>query len=90
MLNLSAMTREQLEAMVVAGQRQAKRKLTMKVSKAGAMSIYGFGRWPVTLYKAQWLAVMDMAEDIAQFLEANDSLLSQGKDDPTFTKAEAE
>lgn len=89
-MNLSAMTREQLEAMVLAGQRQAKRKLTMKVSKAGAMSIYGFGRWPVTLYKAQWLQVVEMAEDITAFLEANDSLLSQGKGDENFAKPDAE
>lgn len=89
-MNLSAMTREQLEAMVIASQRQAKRKLTMKVSKSGAMSIYGFGRWPVTLYKAQWLSVVDMGDDIRQFLEANDSLLSQGKDDENFAKVEAE
>lgn len=85
---LSQLSREQLEAMVAAFQSQSKRKLTMKVGKSGGMSLYGFGRYPTTLYKTQWLQLLDMADDIRAFLEANNSLLSQGKTDSRFAKTE--
>ena len=53
-------------------------KLAMKVSEKGALSIYGMGRFPVTLYKQQWLKLLAMAEDIRSFIEANtDSLKSK-------------
>jgi hypothetical protein len=56
--------------------RQA--KLAMKVSEKGALSVYGMGRFPVTLYKEQWLRLLAMAEDIKAFIEANnDSLKSK-------------
>jgi hypothetical protein len=38
--------------------------IRMKVSEKGAVSIYGMGRFPVTLYKEQWLKLLDMSEDI--------------------------
>ena len=40
----------------------------MKVSEKGAVSIYGMGRFPVTLYKEQWLKLLDMAADLAHSL----------------------
>jgi hypothetical protein len=43
----------------------------MKVSEKGALSVYGMGRFPVTLYKEQWLRLLAMAEDIKAFIEAN-------------------
>ena len=46
-------------------------RLTMKVSEKGALSVYGMGRFPVTLYKEQWLRLLAMAEDIKAFIEAN-------------------
>ncbi len=46
-------------------------KLAMKVSEKGALSVYGMGRFPVTLYKEQWLRLLSMAEDIKAFIEAN-------------------
>ena len=49
--------------------------ITMKVSDKGALSIYGMGRFPVTLYKEQWLKLMDMADQIRAFIAANDSKL---------------
>jgi len=53
-------------------------KLAMKVSEKGALSVYGMGRFPVTLYKEQWLRLLAMAEDIKAFIEANnDSLKSK-------------
>ncbi|MGH8317829.1 MAG: hypothetical protein ACREUL_07610 [Steroidobacteraceae bacterium] len=50
-------------------------KLAMKVSEKGALSVYGMGRFPVTLYKEQWLRLLAMADDIKAFIEANDASL---------------
>lgn len=50
-------------------------KLAMKVSEKGALSVYGMGRFPVTLYKEQWLRLLAMAEEIKAFIEANKSNL---------------
>ena len=47
----------------------------MQVSEKGAVSIYGMGRFPVTLYKEQWLKVLDMADDIRAFIAANEAQL---------------
>ena len=48
--------------------------LSLKVSEKGALSIYGMGRFPVTLYKEQWLK-LDISDDIRAFIKANDSRL---------------
>jgi hypothetical protein len=50
-------------------------KLTLKVSTAGALSIYGMGRFPVTLYKEQWIKVLGLSEEIKAFIVANDAAL---------------
>lgn len=50
-------------------------KLAMKVSEKGALSVYGMGRFPVTLYKEQWLRLLAMAEEIKAFIEANQASL---------------
>ena len=50
-------------------------KLAMKVSEKGALSVYGMGRFPVTLYKEQWLRLLGMAEEIKAFIAANDASL---------------
>jgi hypothetical protein len=47
----------------------------MKVSEKGALSIYGMGRFPVTLYKEQWLKLLDMSTDIRAFIAANQAHL---------------
>lgn len=49
--------------------------LSMKVSEKGALSIYGMGRFPVTLYKEQWLKLLGITEDIKKFIEENDERL---------------
>ena len=49
--------------------------LSMKVSAKGALSIYGLGRFPVTLYKEQWERLLDADSQIRQFLTDNESLL---------------
>jgi len=50
-------------------------KATLKVSEKGALSVYGLGRFPVTLYKEQWVRLLNMSEDIRAFLKENDHLL---------------
>ena len=50
-------------------------RLAMKVSEKGALSIYGMGRFPVTLYKEQWLRLLSMADDIKAFIAANEQNL---------------
>lgn len=52
------------------------RKLTLKVSDKGAVSAYGMGRFPVTLYRQQWERLLASAGEINDFIEANAALLS--------------
>jgi hypothetical protein len=47
----------------------------MKVSEKGAISIYGMGRFPVTLYKEHWLKLLGMSDDIRAFITANEAQL---------------
>src|SRR6516162_10563195 len=47
----------------------------VKVSEKGAVSVYGLGRCPVTLYKEQWLKLLDMSSDIRAFTAANEAQL---------------
>jgi len=47
----------------------------IKVSEKGALSIYGMGRFPVTLYKEQWLKLLDMSDEIRAFIAANEGQL---------------
>lgn len=49
--------------------------LSMKVSEKGALSVYGMGRFPVTLYKEQWLKLLGISEDIKKFISENESRL---------------
>ena len=44
---------------------------SLKVSEKGAISLYGLGRFPVTLYQEQWLKLLGMADDIRHFIEEN-------------------
>jgi hypothetical protein len=45
--------------------------IRMKVSEKGAVSIYGMGRFPVTLYKEQWLRLLGISSEIRAFIAAN-------------------
>jgi hypothetical protein len=49
--------------------------IRMKVSEKGAVSIYGMGRFPVTLYKEQWLKLLAMSDNIRAFIAANEAQL---------------
>ncbi len=49
--------------------------IRMKISEKGGVSVYGLGRFPVTLYKEQWLKLLDMSDDIRAFIAANEGQL---------------
>jgi hypothetical protein len=49
--------------------------IRLKVSEKGAVSVYGMGRFPVTLYKEQWLKLLDMSDDIRAFIATNEAQL---------------
>ena len=49
--------------------------LSLKVSEKGGVSLYGVGRFPVTLYKEQWRKIIEMAPEIEAFIQANDGAL---------------
>jgi hypothetical protein len=53
----------------------AAKGISMKVSEKGGLSIYGLGRFPITLYKEQWTKLLDMSDDIRQFLVTHDAEL---------------
>jgi hypothetical protein len=55
--------------------KTANRGVSLKVSEKGGVSVYGLGRFPVTLYKEQWLRVLDMTEEIRAFIHDNESSL---------------
>jgi hypothetical protein len=66
---------ERLRNENVALKREANSGTRMKVSEKGGVSVYGLGRFPVTLYKEQWLKLLDMSDDIRAFIAANDAAL---------------
>ncbi|HET9218701.1 MAG TPA: hypothetical protein VFR18_17080 [Terriglobia bacterium] len=53
----------------------ASKGTSLRVSEKGGVSVYGLGRFPVTLYKEQWKKLLDMSEDIRSFIEAHESEL---------------
>ena len=55
----------------------ASSSVRMKVSEKGAVSIYGMGRFPATLYKEQWLKLLDMSADIRAFIAENEAQLKR-------------
>jgi hypothetical protein len=56
----------------------------MKVSEKGAVSVYGMGRFPVTLYKEQWLKLLNMSEEIRAFIDENEARLKAKDWQPTL------
>jgi hypothetical protein len=82
---MSEPTKEELLARIAELERQAGQKksvgpLSFKVSEKGAVSVYGMGRFPVTLYYEQWLKLLGAAEDLRAFLEENKSRLKLKED----------
>ncbi len=56
-------------------QSKASRPMSMKVSAKGGLSVYGLGRFPVTLYKEQWSKLLEMADEIRDFMVEHDAEL---------------
>ena len=76
---MSEPTKEDLMAKITQLEKQLGSKqsgnLEFKVGEKGGVSVYGLGRFPVTLYYEQWNKLLDAAEDLRTFLEANKSHL---------------
>jgi len=62
---------ERLRAENAALKQHSASRPSLKVSEKGGVSVYGLGRFPVTLYKEQWEKLLDMADDIRAFLREN-------------------
>ena len=74
MTNLNSLSKEQLIALLTAANQP--KALSRKVSEKGAISIYGLGRFPITLYRGQMERLIAHAPQITAFIETNAALLS--------------
>jgi ABC-type Fe3+-hydroxamate transport system substrate-binding protein len=52
-------------------------QISMKVSEKGAVSVYGLGRFPVTLYQEQWLKLLERSDEIREFIRVNAAALKK-------------
>lgn len=75
--DLSTATRDELLAKIAAMQAQQQQRITLKVTEKGGLSVYGLGRWPVTLYASQWDRLITAAPSIREFMTANASRLTE-------------
>ena len=66
---------ERLKAENEALKAKTTRVTSIRVSEKGGVSVYGLGRFPVTLYKEQWLKLLDLAEDLKLFIAENEGKL---------------
>ena len=66
---------ERLRAENAALKGRAAKGTTLKVSEKGGVSVYGLGRFPVTLYQEQWTKLLDLADDIRAFIRENQGKL---------------
>jgi len=75
--------KEELERLRAENERLKNRQtrgVSLKVSEKGGVSVYGLGRFPVTLYKEQWARLLEMADDIRTFIKENDGKLKTKAD----------
>ena len=68
---------ERLRAENEALKKPARGQMSLKVSEKGALSVYGLGRFPVTLYREQWEKLLGLADSIREFIQENDRLLKK-------------
>jgi len=66
---------ERLKAENAQLKNQRGRSVSLKVSEKGGVSVYGLGRFPVTLYKEQWTKLLAMSDEIRAFIKENDAAL---------------
>lgn len=83
-MSQAQMTPAEMQAMILKLQQEnesLKRtqaaKISLKVSEKGGLSVYGLGRFPLTLYKSQWAALLARTQDIQAFIEANAASLKE-------------
>ena len=74
---------DRLRAENEALKRASSKGLSLRISEKGGVSIYGLGRFPVTLYKEQWLRLLDMSDDIRAFIKANEASLKSKEQQPS-------
>lgn len=68
---------ERLRAENEALKKPARGQMSLRVSEKGALSVYGLGRFPVTLYREQWEKLLGMSDEIRQFIANNDAKLKK-------------
>ncbi len=68
---------ERVKAENQALKARSERRVSMKVSEKGGLSVYGLGRFPVTLYQEQWLKLLDLADEIRAFIKENEAKLKK-------------
>ncbi len=68
---------ERLKAENATLKARGSKGVSMKVSEKGAVSVYGLGRFPVTLYQEQWLKLLDLADDIRAFIKEHEGQLKK-------------
>jgi hypothetical protein len=68
---------ERLRAENEALKKPTRGQMSLKVSEKGALSVYGLGRFPVTLYREQWEKLLGMGDDIRSFIQTHDSELKK-------------
>ena len=66
---------ERLRQENAALKKGAAKGVSLKVSEKGGLSVYGLGRFPVTLYKEQWTKLLDMSDEIRSFITTHDKEL---------------
>jgi hypothetical protein len=68
---------DRLRAENEALKKPARGRVYLKVSEKGGLSVYGMGRFPVTLYREQWEKLLSMADEIRNFIRENDQTLKK-------------
>jgi len=68
---------ERLRAENESLKKPARGQLSLRVSEKGALSVYGLGRFPVTLYREQWEKLLALTDQIRQFISDNDAQLKK-------------
>ena len=75
-LDLATKTPAELIAIIEAMSKASQSRLTLKVSEKGALSLYGMGQWPVTLYRTQWERLIDFVPEISAFIATHQAVLA--------------
>lgn len=80
LLQQIAELRAENERLAARARKSAMSRLVCKVSAKGAVSVYGMGRWPVTLYAEQWGKLGEFMPEIKSFISDNAAMLSSKED----------